>query len=90
MYKVIDYIIRPKFNNWEGAIIEDLKTGKKYITNGIYKWEARENRLETCTVVDNINIDAFINRWNNHFNYCTLTLKKEKDRRWTKTINLDI
>lgn len=75
MYRVIEYIIRPKFNNWEGAIIEEVETGKKYITNGVYKWEARENRLETCVVVDKINIDTFINRWNNFQGYSKLELK---------------
>ena len=75
MYKVIDYIIRPKYNNWEGAIIEDLSTGGKYITNGIYKWEAREKRLKTCEIVEKINIDEFMNRWNNFQGYHKLELK---------------
>lgn len=75
MFKVIDYIIRPKFNNWEGAIIEDVSTKKKYLTNGIYKWEARENRLETCVIVEKINVNEFIDRWNNFQGHCKLELK---------------
>lgn len=86
MYRVIDYIIRPKYNNWEGAIIEDTSTGAKYITNGVYKWEARKERLSTCKVVGKINIDLFIDRWSNYFLNDTLTLKKENNSRWTKTI----
>ena len=75
MYKVIDYIIRAKYNNWEGAIIEDKNTGEKYITNGVYKWETREERLKTCIVVEKINIDEFMNRWNNFQGYYKLELK---------------
>ncbi|MBS5307735.1 hypothetical protein [Clostridium sp.] len=75
MYKVIDYIIRPKYNNWEGAIIEDQNTGERYITNGVYKWEAREERLKTCVVVEKINTNEFMSRWNNFQGYCKLELK---------------
>lgn len=63
MYKLISWIKRPKYNNWEGALIEDIKTGKQYITTGIYKWEARPERLETCIKVDTINIESFFDKW---------------------------
>jgi len=60
-YRVINYIKRL---NWEGAIIEDIDTKKKYITNGVYKWEARENRVEKCTTVESIDKDKFLEYWN--------------------------
>lgn len=44
MYKVVEYVRRL---NWEGAIIEDQK-GSRYITNGVYKWEARPERIKKC------------------------------------------
>ena len=72
MFKIIDYI---KTYNWEGAIVEDLETNKRYITNGVYKWEAREERLKKCTIVEKINIHDLINRWNKYFIYSKLILK---------------
>lgn len=72
MYRVIEYI---KTYNWEGAIIEDLKTKEKYITNGVYKWEARKERLKKCTIVEKIDVDALMDRWNKYFYYSTLELK---------------
>ena len=89
MYRVIEYVKRPKFNNWEGAIIED-EEGKRFITNGAGKWETRPERLETCVITNKIDIEKFIDRWNSHFFNGVLTLKKEENSRWTKTINLDI
>ena len=67
MFKMISFIKRPKYKDWEGAIIEEISTGKRYITNGYYKWEARENRLATCEVVSSINIDKFMAKWNRKF-----------------------
>lgn len=67
MYRVIDYIIRPEFKNWEGAIIEEVATGKRFITNGFYKWNASEKRLVKCKIVDSIDIDSFLARWNIKF-----------------------
>lgn len=61
MYKVINYI---KTHNWEGMIIEDTNTKEKFITNGVKKWEAREERLRKITIVDQINIDKFMEYWN--------------------------
>lgn len=63
MYKLINWIKRPKYNNWEGAIIEDIKTGKQYITTGIYKWEARPERLSTCEIVESIDTELFFDKW---------------------------
>lgn len=67
MYRVIEYIKRPKFNNWEGAIIEDQE-GRKFITNGVYIWEARPERLETCIVVETIDIQKFYDYWQRNIN----------------------
>lgn len=67
MYKIIEYIKRPKFNNWEGAIIEDQE-GRKFITNGVYIWEARPERLETCVVVETIGIQKFYDYWQRNIN----------------------
>lgn len=67
MFKLVCYIKRPKYKDWEGAIIEDISDGKRYITNGYYKWDASENRLSTCEVVDSIDIDRFMAKWNKNF-----------------------
>lgn len=67
MYKLIDYIIRPKFNNWEGAIIEDEK-GNRFITNGVKIWSARPERLETCEKVESIDIERFYDYWQRNIN----------------------
>lgn len=62
MYKLIDYIKRPKYQNWEGAIIED-QDGNRFITNGVNIWQARPERLETCVIVDKIDIQKFYGYW---------------------------
>lgn len=63
MYKLINWIKREEYNNWEGAIIEDISTGKRFITTGIHKWEAREERLKKCTIVDKIDFEKFFDRY---------------------------
>lgn len=66
-FKVISYVKKPDFKNWEGAVIEEVSTGKKYITNGFYKWDASKERLATCEEVESIDIDKFMARWNRKF-----------------------
>lgn len=66
MYKLVNWIKREEYKNWEGAIIEDTKTGKQYITTGIHKWEAREERLKKCTIVDSIDFDKFFNNYHTY------------------------
>lgn len=60
MYKVKQYI---KTINWEGAIIEDQE-GNRYITNGVYKWEARPERVRKCELINTIDKDNFLKLWN--------------------------
>lgn len=67
MYKLIDYIKRPKYKNWEGAIIEDQE-GNRFITNGVGIWQARPERLETCVIVDKIDIQKFYGYWQRNIN----------------------
>ena len=67
MYKLIDYIKRPKYINWEGAIIED-QDGNRFITNGVKIWQARPERLETCVIVDKIDIQKFYGYWQRNIN----------------------
>lgn len=75
MYRIISYIKRPDFESWEGAVIEEISTGKRYITNGFYKWEASEARLATCVEVESIDIDKFMAHWNRKFFNGELKLK---------------
>lgn len=67
-YKVIRFLKRL---NWEGCIIEDQE-GKQFITNGIYKWEARPERIEKCEIVNSIDKEKLLNKWNQYFSYNSL------------------
>jgi len=67
MYRVINFIKRPEYKDWEGAIIEEISTGKRYITNGFYKWGAQESKLASCVVVGSIDMNRFMARWNTNF-----------------------
>lgn len=65
-YKILNYI---KTCNWEGAIIEDQDTKKKFITNGVYKWDFKEERLRKIEIVESIDKKSFMKFWNRHFEY---------------------
>lgn len=75
MYRVVDYVKRPEFRKWEGAIVEDVATGKRYITNGFFLWEATKSKLAKLKIVDNIDINAFMVRWNSKFFRGNIELK---------------
>ena len=75
MYKVINWLTRQKYLNWEGALIEDIKTKEKYITNGVFVWKATKEKLQQCEVVDTIDLEKLINRWNKHQGYSELIIE---------------
>lgn len=67
MYRIVNYIKRPKFKNWEGILLEDMTSGKQYISNGYYLWKATDKRLDDCIVVKSIDMGKFMARWNCKF-----------------------
>lgn len=75
MFKVINYVKKPEYKKWEGAIIEEVATGKKYITNGFFLWKATESKLSKLEIVDNIDINGFMVRWNSKFFRGNIELK---------------
>lgn len=67
-YRFINWIRTP---NWEGAMIES-PSGKRYYTSGICIWEATPEREKQVQVVPEIDIEAFIQRWNSRNPYSSI------------------
>lgn len=75
MFKVINYVKKPEYRKWEGAVVEEVSTGKRYITNGFFLWVASDKGLSKVVVVDSIDINAFMVRWNSKFFRGNIELK---------------
>lgn len=65
-YKLVNWISRI---NWEGAIIENIESGKKYITNGVCLWEVSPERINKCSIVSCIDKEKFYSTLKKFFTY---------------------
>ncbi|NFL43141.1 hypothetical protein FDB61_15750 [Clostridium botulinum] len=65
IYTVIKLI---KTANFEGVLMKN-QYGKEYITNGVIKWEAINKRMKQCKIVDSIDKEKLLKRWNKFFTY---------------------
>lgn len=64
-YKVLGYFKREK-GNMEGLMIQDMNTLEKYLTSGVMKWEATEDKINQITIVDQIDMKKFMEYWNRY------------------------
>lgn len=67
MYKIIDTVEKILNPNWKGLIIQDIQTGKFYITTGLFIWSLLDHRKNQLKHSENVNCNDIINKWNSKF-----------------------
>lgn len=65
MYKFISFVKKINNKKWEGILIKNEK-GVKYITNGIYKWVATEERISQLEKTNKVDIEKIMESWNRY------------------------
>lgn len=74
-YNFINWI---KTANWEGALLEDVDTGKRFLSSGVMIWEELPHR--NYEVIPNGNKGGFVERWNKNFPYSKLQFNQLNER----------